>query len=197
MARNFNDATREEDGERLIRRWKFLMLHFKADGCTKYAVEAFKLIAQVKSTLTPRMAYRLTWNRTCNSNGGDGSNISLDLHNEQLNRLSKMTSTHFEQTLQKKSVARSSQANGQLSSMLQSVDRLLHVVTLSGRHNGPNLEKDFDKVLQSEYVFRFVEERKQNTFPSVSSDPFVVLRKNPDGFQKWLKRRRKVASIQA
>ena len=89
MARNFNDATHEEDGERLIRCWKFLMLHFKADGCTKYAVEAFKLIAQVKSTLTPRMAYRLTWNRTCNSNGGDGSNISLDLHNEQLNRLFK------------------------------------------------------------------------------------------------------------
>lgn len=32
MARNCSDATREGDGERLMRSWKFLMLHFKADG---------------------------------------------------------------------------------------------------------------------------------------------------------------------
>ena len=31
MARNFSDAIREGDGERLLRCWKFFMLHFKAD----------------------------------------------------------------------------------------------------------------------------------------------------------------------
>ena len=54
LARNFGDATHEGDGERLIRCWKFFMLHFEADGRTKYAVEAFNLLAQVKASLTPQ-----------------------------------------------------------------------------------------------------------------------------------------------
>lgn len=72
MARNFNDATHEGDGDRLMRCWKFFMLHYKADGRTKYAVEAFNLLAQVQATLTPQMSHRLVWNRTCNPTGGQG-----------------------------------------------------------------------------------------------------------------------------
>ena len=89
MARNFHDATHEGDDERLMRCWKFFMLHFKADSRTKYTVEAFNLIGQVSATLTPRMAYRLVWNRTCNLRGGEGNTILLDLQNEHLNRTFK------------------------------------------------------------------------------------------------------------
>ena len=53
LARNFSDATHEGDGERLICCWKLFMLHFKADGRTKYALKAFNIIAQVNATLTP------------------------------------------------------------------------------------------------------------------------------------------------
>ena len=35
MARNFHDASRYGDGEKLIRCWKFLLLHFKVDGRIK------------------------------------------------------------------------------------------------------------------------------------------------------------------
>ncbi len=35
MARNFHDASRNTDGERTIRCWKFLLLHFKIDGRVK------------------------------------------------------------------------------------------------------------------------------------------------------------------
>ena len=66
MARNFHDASRYGDGERLIRCWKFLLLHFKVDGRIKYSVEAFHLLAQVNALLPPHMAHQLTWNRTCN-----------------------------------------------------------------------------------------------------------------------------------
>ena len=42
---NFTDAIREGDGERIIRCWKYLLLHFFADGDknTKYAIEALFL----------------------------------------------------------------------------------------------------------------------------------------------------------
>ena len=66
MARNFHDASRYSDGERLIRCWKFLLLHFKVDGRIKYSVEAFHLLAQVNALLPPHIAHQLTWNRTCN-----------------------------------------------------------------------------------------------------------------------------------
>ena len=42
---NFRDAISEGDGERIIRCWKFLLLHFYADGSSssKYALEALFL----------------------------------------------------------------------------------------------------------------------------------------------------------
>ena len=58
MARNFSDASKEGDGDGLVRCWKFLMLHFKANGHTKYAVEAFNLQAQIYATLSPQMSHR-------------------------------------------------------------------------------------------------------------------------------------------
>ena len=34
--------------------WKFLLLHFREAHATKYAYEAFTLLAQTKALLTPR-----------------------------------------------------------------------------------------------------------------------------------------------
>ena len=60
----FYDTIQEGNGERIIRCWKFLLLHFKADGkgSTKYALEGLYLILQVHALLSPRQAYRLIWN---------------------------------------------------------------------------------------------------------------------------------------
>lgn len=56
---NFRDAISEADGERTIRCWKFLLLHFYADGSssTKYALEALFLQFQQQALLSPRQAY--------------------------------------------------------------------------------------------------------------------------------------------
>ena len=46
LERDFQDAVHEMDGPRLLRIWKFKMLHFKDAGRTKYALEEmFKLIS--------------------------------------------------------------------------------------------------------------------------------------------------------
>ena len=90
LARNFQDAARESDGTRSVRCWKFFLLHYRAESSrSKYAIEAFHLLAQINALLSPRMAHELTWNRTVNVNGGVGNNIPLDLHLEHLNRVFK------------------------------------------------------------------------------------------------------------
>ena len=49
MAKNFHDAWKKGDGGRLRRCWKFLLLHFRANGRTKYAIEAFRLVVQTSA----------------------------------------------------------------------------------------------------------------------------------------------------
>ena len=126
-ARNFEDASHEGDGARLLRCWKVFMLHFKADDRTKNALEAFNLIASVNGFLSPRKAHQLMWNRTCNTKGGAGNNLPLDLHNEHLNRVFKEDINTFQLNLTSNSVARSSQAIGPLSDLLSTLDKNLNV----------------------------------------------------------------------
>ena len=76
----FMDATREGDGERIIRCWRYLLLLFKLDKRTNYSVEAFNLLAQYEFFFTPRMKAQLMWSRTVNMHGRAGKNISCDLH---------------------------------------------------------------------------------------------------------------------
>ena len=148
MAHNFGDATREGDGERLIRIWKFFMLYFKADKHTKYAVETFNLLSQVNATLTAQMSHRLVWNRTCSIDGGEGRNIALDLQNEHLNHAFKDDINTFRSNISDSSVTRSSQAIGPMTDMPTSIDKMAHVKKPCGRHITPSVAKDFDSVLK-------------------------------------------------
>ncbi len=92
LLRNFYDAVSEGDGLRVIRCWKFMLPYLKEDGAgsRKYALEAFYLLAQVNSLLTPQAAHRLIWNRFYKSKHGPGGNIPLDLALEHYNRLIKV-----------------------------------------------------------------------------------------------------------
>ena len=175
------------------------MVHFKADGRTKYAVEAFHLLAQVNATLTPQMAHRLIWNRTCNPKGGEGKNIQLDVRNEHLNRVFKDDINTFRANISSDSVDRSSQAIGPMMDVLKVVDTTLHVKTPSGRHIGPNIKVDFEsilKILLDEEVFQIKSNRGHKNIPNFTSDPFSSTKKKPQSLQKWLIKRRKAESIE-
>ena len=56
----------------------FLLQYYKAFGHHKYAIAAFRLIANVTAVLTKQKAHKLTWNRTINNKGGKGRNMSND-----------------------------------------------------------------------------------------------------------------------
>ena len=89
MHRNFQDAVKEGDGERVTRMWKHLMLYFRACGKTKYTLEALFLHVQLNAILTPREAHCLKWNRSVNTLGGAGKNIACDLAMEHTIKTTK------------------------------------------------------------------------------------------------------------
>ena len=77
---NFVDALSEGDGNRIIRSWKFMLLHFyAAKKKTKYSIEALYLLLQQYCLLSPRDAYIQRWNRSTNNKGGAANNVPLDL----------------------------------------------------------------------------------------------------------------------
>lgn len=134
LARNFHDASREGDGDRTIRCWKFLLLHFKVDGRVKYSVEAFHLLAQINALLPPFMANQLKWNRTCNVTGGKGKNIPFNLMVEHYNRVFKDDVNKFRANITKASISRSSRAIGVMKDLLEKFDRMTNVVDIIQCH---------------------------------------------------------------
>ena len=77
LAYDFTDARQRGDGERLIRLYKFFLLHFKASKKPKYSYQVLRLLAQIKCFLSPRLAYELIWKRFVNKTGKAKSNIEL------------------------------------------------------------------------------------------------------------------------
>lgn len=148
MAENFHDACTEGDGGRLHRCWKFLLLHFKENSRTKYALEAFRLIAHTSALLSPRKAHQLIWNHSCNPKGGCGRNIPLDLQNEFMSRVFKDNINTFRSDITTQSINRSSQSIKVVSDTLENFDRVTHVICDSGHHVPPDASEDFQLILQ-------------------------------------------------
>ena len=79
------DAIRENDGELMIRHWKFDMLQFFDKHHPKYFLQGQRLLSAVNGAVSPRLRHTLIWNRTVSTRGGQGTNIAMDLHMEHLN----------------------------------------------------------------------------------------------------------------
>ena len=71
------DAIREGDGPRVIRCWKFMLLHWRHARHTKYSLETLHLIAGIHSTTSERIAHELIWCRFINARGVPGGNIPV------------------------------------------------------------------------------------------------------------------------
>ena len=199
LARNFQDAWREGDGVRTIRCWKFFLLYFKNDGRTKYALEAFKLIAQTSAMLTPRKAHQLIWNRSCNSKGGTGKNVPLDLKNEFLNAVFKTDLNTFHSNITQHSVERSSQSIECVQNVLDHFDHVTGLYKDSGRHVVADNSKDFElvlKTLTNAGVFTYHGGRQHKAMKTIHADPLYGVKQGIDALHKWLSQHRKTAAIE-
>ena len=95
LLRNFDSAVKEGDGKRITCCWQFAMLIYRAFNHNKYALAALHLSADIMAMLTPREAESLVCNRTVNTKGGAGKNISVDLRMEHLINLIKECLNHL------------------------------------------------------------------------------------------------------
>lgn len=142
LAMNFTDARRLGDGERLMRIYKFLLLHFKAAGKTKYSFHVLRLLAQVNCFLSPRLSHSLVWNRFVNKTGKITGNIEVDREMEHHNRVFKTQCKALRGKINAKSVERVSHSSQQVNGILCGVDEQTSFKRQSGKHVTPDNKKD-------------------------------------------------------
>lgn len=193
LARNFQDASHEGDGERTIRCWRFLLLHYKEAGHTKYALEALNLVAEVDTILTPKEAHQLKWNRSCSIRGGQGTNVPLDLHMEHLNRTFKEKIAHFSSSINESNVKRVSKVAREVDHILTTFDKTFSLKPQTSISQRPSHAQDLKRIvaeLEDIRALLQVPKRSHTAFPRIPHHPFTLLVSNLDKFQDWVKSKR-------
>ena len=185
---NFLDATSEGDGGRLLRCWKFLLLHFKEEKATetKYALEALYLIFQT-NLLPPDQAHKLIWNRTVNNKGGPGRNVALDLDLEHENNYLKQAIKNLGANVTPEAVLRISKSQKVTRQILSNLDDECSVKRKSGKHVSSDYSKDLKtvvKALMEEEVFVFHPGRQYVCFQNFQRDPLSRL--DTSKLFKWI-----------
>ena len=146
---NFHDATREGDGDRLIRVWKFLLLLFKTSRRKNYGIEALNLQLQVNYTLSPQQAAQLKWSRCINTTNQVGKNIPMDLHLEHPNQLLKGTMRNVGANLTDNSVMMATQCVKIVDSICSRFEECTtNCAKASQKHGAQSSKRDFDLILQ-------------------------------------------------
>jgi len=192
IAKNFVDARKHGDGERILRLYKFMLLYYKVDGRTKYAYQTLHLLSQVSFLLPPALAHELKWNRFVNTKGGLDKNVELDRHLEHQNKYVKLDLARYQGKITEKSLARCSRSYSKIEKILNSIDNEISVVQPSGRHTEVDLTADV-KLLGDQYkmanLFRFTEGRHHTRFPGFPKNYPVTL--DVFKFKKWVLKKMK------
>lgn len=74
------------DGQTMLLVVKYMLLYFKALGCTKYAVASFEFVAQQQIFLSEKMATLVRQEQFVNNRGRSYTNMPVDLDVEHSNK---------------------------------------------------------------------------------------------------------------
>ena len=116
---HFLVATKEGDGVRIMRKYKYFMLYCKADGSssTKYALECLHQFFLIYALLSPRDSERFIWNRLVDNSGKRRSNIPLDEDTEHSDNFIKQGIRNLGPNVTEKAVQRLSYSENPTSVM--------------------------------------------------------------------------------
>ena len=142
IVENFQDARKYGDGDRVIRLYKFLLIHFEIDDRSKYAYQSLHLLAQIIHLLPRSLAFELKWNRFVNTQGKVDTYVELDRHLEHLNKYVKTDLKQFQGKITDKSVARCSRSYFKIQRIIDQTDKQLYFIPASGRHSCVSWEDD-------------------------------------------------------
>lgn len=185
---NFIDGISEGDGDRILRCWKFLLLHFYADGgsSTKYALEALFLQFQQQALLTPRQAYRQRWNRGVNNSGHKGKNVPLDLEVEHNNKILKESLRKMGSNITHNSVNRSARMLKMATETIDKVAKECNVMKRSGKHFVQSTKKDMGKIVQSLQQQKALEFSPGRSYTHYTNFERSHLTNRMGGLCKWI-----------
>lgn len=184
----FHDASREGDGERILRYWKVLLVLFKSSRNYNYAKDAVNLILSHKYLLSERKAAQLLWSRTVNTRGREGCNIPMDLHMEHLNRTLKSILSNVGANITAKNVVKAGKSLRAVHKVCAAFQMDTAKSSISAKHPYPAFNKDLQKVLailEEVEVFVPMEKREHSCFAwkkgllqTFSKDKLAELTKN-------------------
>ena len=182
------DATKENDGTRLLRLWRFDMLRYSLTNHTKYRLLAFKLQAQMMALLPPRLAHQLLHNRCVNIHGGIGCNVPGDLALEFMNMRAKDALTALHGNLSSASIQRCGRSLQGCNDILDAYTNGLDQYFGKPSNSKPSLKGDIYKFvdhLSGEQLFESIPGRTHKSFPDFNYDPLKKL--NGLKLRNWLR----------
>lgn len=172
------DAIHEGDGPRIIRCWKFMILHWWHAKHVKYTGEAIHLIGAIKATASRRIAHELLWCRTVNTRGGAGNNIPVDLFLEHLNRSLKEYVNGIGPNKSINTIVQASKSLKCLLGIASHYDHECGIKPASIHHSKASSAKDREAIMnelcKESKVFDYIPGRYHYSFknisPHISSD---------------------------
>ena len=190
------DAIREGDGPRVIRCWKFMLLHWRHAKHTKYSLEALHLLSAVNATATKRIAHELTWCRFINTRGVPGGNIPVDLFMEHLNRTLKDYLLGLGANVSEATIIQTTLRN--LMEVTSHFDKICGIHNDSMYHTSKRDEKDLDILLEEltlkSHVFDYVPGRFHKSFRNIKRH--ISDHINVDKLIDWIKKNQSKLSSQ-
>ena len=188
LYKEYTDAIKEGDGERVLQVWKFLLLIFKAGNRKNYAIEALTLLSQHYFFLSPRLAQQLLHSRFINTRGVQGHNIPCDLHLEHMNRACKTAVSNLGANLTKKAIVRVGRCVGSVMNITHQFDSESGVKPTTGTHADISLKKDIKlavkELVEKSKVFDNVPGRKHDSFKSITGSLTEKLQQ--DDLYQWM-----------
>ena len=190
LYKEYDDAIKEGDGQRVLQVWRFLLFIFKAGNRKNYAIEALTLLSQYHFFLSPRLAQQLLHSRFINTHGWPGHNIPCDLHMEHINRACKTAVNNLVANLTPKAIVRVGRCVGSVMNITQQFDRECDVSPTYGTHADVSLKKDVKcvvkELVEKSKVFSNIPGRYHTSFKSLTGS--ITEKLELDELTQWMGR---------
>lgn len=188
LALEFYDAWHEGDGNRIIRCWKFFLLHFFESGRTKYSLDALRLQIQL-SCLPSQLVKQITWDRFINTHGGIGHNIPCDLHNEHVNRQLKAAIRHMGANFSQRALSSVARSTTYISTISQNFDKQCQVISSMAHttHDDTIDIKRIVSVVKNGQLWDIRRGRSHRKYKTLSTNPLKKLDRLK--MEDWMKRK--------
>lgn len=195
---NFLDSISQGDGDRILRQYKYLMLHCKADGShsTKYALECLFQLLLINGGLSKSEAEVFTWNRSVNTRGRPGANIPFDLEVEHSNNYIKQAIGNLGVNVTESAVTRISRAEKAAREIIFKLDTSLQNAVRSGKHVRHFPKSDFDEIVKRLVgmgVFKPQDGRHYRHYRGFERDPLKAL--DMSRLYKWINDHKKKLAL--